>query len=192
MANLKTIFKSLLFIMLAAFLAAAIYVFMVKFHIITPPTFMPAIPYVQDAADSEKNMSELQKVKRENDNLKRKLVKQESEIELLKNDIKTIEDKHLAAQKADEEYKNRISELNEQLHDSRQSKSDQESAYKDMAKYFASMKTKDGAELLARLDENDAIGILEHIDTDTAAEILQKMPREKAVSLTRKMLVTTP
>ncbi|CFX65029.1 Magnesium transporter, MgtE intracellular domain [Syntrophomonas zehnderi OL-4] len=192
MANLKTIFKSLLFIVLAAFLAAACYVLLVKFHVITPPAFMPAVPYIQESTGSEKNMTELQKVKRENDKLKRKLVAQESEIELLKNDIKTIETKHLAAQKADEEYKNEISELNEQLHDSRQSKTDQEGAYKDIAKYFASMKTKDGAELLARLDENDAIGILEHIDTDTAAEILQKMPKEKALALTRKMLVTTP
>lgn len=197
MAKLKKIFRILFIILIAAALLLITYAALVYFHIITPPSFMPALPYVQKQASApvDRKTLELEKVKQENDTLKRKLVKQESEIELLKNDIKTVEDKQLAiqkaTQKADEEYKNKIIALNEKLNTSRQIKSDQESAYKDMAKYFAAMKTKDGAELLAKLDETDAIGILEQIDTETAAELLQKMPKEKAASITRKMLVTT-
>ncbi len=195
---LKKLFKIILFLFLTAVLLLGIYAALVYFHVITPPAFMPALPYIQEKTTKpvDKRVFELEKVKQENDILKKRLSNQEAENELLKNDMKELEDKKLAiqkaTQKADEEYKTKIIALNNKLSSSKQNKADQESAYKDMAKYFIAMKTKDGAELLAKLDETDAIGILEKIDTETAAELIQKMPKDKAASITRKMLVTTP
>ncbi len=198
MAKLKKVFKIIIFILVTVVLLVLTYAALVYFHIITPPNFMPAIPYIQEKANSpaDKKVSELDRVKHENDILKKKLTDQQDEIKLLKNDLKDIENKQLAnqkaIQKADEEYKDKIIALNEKLSQSQQTKTNQESTYKDMAKYFKAMSTKDAADLLGRLNEDDIIGILGQIDTDTAAELLQKMPRDKAASITKKMLVTSP
>lgn len=198
MAKLKKIAKVILLILIIAVVLLLTYAALVYFKIITPPAFMPDLPYIQQKANTpaDPRTIELEKVKEENDDLKKKLSKQESEIELLQNDLKTVEDKQAAIQKAkqkaDEEYTNKIIELNQKLSTTKKTSTNQTSVYKDLAKYYSVMKTKDGAELLTKLDENDAIGILEQIDTETAAELLQKMPKDKAASITKKMLVTTP
>jgi len=88
--------------------------------------------------------------------------------------------------------KDEVARLNEEILSFKTSRGNKKAAYKDMAEYFAEMKSKDGADILSRLKDEDIIGIFNEMPKDLVAEMLQKMDRDKATTLTRKMLVTEP
>lgn len=194
MSLLKKIIKGILIIIIILIIFLAGYAALLYFHIIKAPAFMPDLPYINDKqlTSANKKLSEVEKMAQENDILKKQLNDKEKEIDLLKQDFQELEDKQQAYKQADDKYQEKIIELNNQLNESAQNASDQDSIYKDMARYFMEMNSKDAADLMTRLEEKDTIGILEKMEVDSAAEVLQKMPRDKAASITRKMLVSSP
>jgi len=190
----KKILKGLLFIIILLLILLATYAALLYFNIIQAPAFMPNLPYIQDKeiSSENKNLSEVEKITKENDILKKQLTSKDKQIDLLKKDFQELEDKQQAYKQADAEYKDKLIALNNKLSDTEQSPMDQDSIYKDMAAYFMAMNAKEAADLLSRLKDEDIIGILEKMEIDSAAELLQKMPRDKATTITRQMLASTP
>lgn len=182
-------FLSLIFILLILLTA---YGALIKFGIVQAPAFLSSIPFLQNKNSSEKSLTELEKIAKENDILKKQLSSKEKQIETLKNDFQELENKQQALKKADADYQEKIIALNNQLSGTGPGATDKTSIYKDMAAYFMEMNSKEAADLMSRLNEEDAIGILEQMEVDSAAELLQKMPRDKAASITKKMLVSSP
>lgn len=184
--------KKFMLLVLIMLILLGAYGALIKFGLVQAPAFLPDIPFLQNKNSSEKNLTELEKMEKENDILKRQLSSKEKEIETLQKDFQELENKQQALKKADAEYQDKIISLNNQLSGTGTTAAGKESIYKDMAAYFTEMNSKEAADLMTRLNEEDAIGILEQMEVDSAAELLQKMPRDKAASITRKMLVSSP
>jgi len=140
--------------------------------------------------------TELQKVKKENDTLKKSIADKNYEMTTLQKNIDDMDNKQKVLQKSTDDAKAEIIKLNEKMLAGNKtdgdSKTSQQSVYKNMAQYFAEMNTKEAADLISKLNDQDIIGVLSALDTALAAEILQKMPRDKATLVTKKMLVSTP
>jgi flagellar motility protein MotE (MotC chaperone) len=168
------------------------------FKIIPTPSFVSYIPVVSDLLlpeeQEEKKLSpeviELQQAKRENASLKDTITEKQEEMKKLQDHLKNLEKEHKTSEDDIEQQKTEVARLNEEILNLKTSQSDKKAAYKDMATYFAEMKSKDAADILSRLQDEDIIGIFNEMPDDMVAEMLQKMDRNKATALTKKMLVT--
>lgn len=136
-------------------------------------------------------ISEIDKVILEKDELEQELADKISEINKLENIIEEYKRSERLIQEQELELQNEVDRLNTSLLNLENAKQNQQAAYKDMARYFAEMKTQDTADILSRLDNNDIIGIFNEMEDDLVAEILQKMNKDKAVDLTRQMLLVS-
>lgn len=158
--------------------------------------FADKIPFLNSGDPQEIQLTELQKVKEENDTLKRSITEKRAEMEALQKTIDDMDKKQKIGQKTTDDAKAEIIRLNEKLvlvtESASISKANQKSIYKNMAQYFAEMNGKEAADLLSKLSDQDIIGILGEMDTALAGEMLQKMPRDKAATVARKMLVPAP
>jgi len=157
---------------------------------------LPFITQSTQSAPQALQETELQKVKKENDTLKKSVADKNSEMTALQKNIEDMDNKQKLIQKSADDAKAEIIKLNEKLlagnKSDANSKTSQQNVYKNMAQYFAEMNTKEAADLMSKLNDQDIIGVLSALDTALAAEILQKMPRDKATLVTKKMLVSTP
>lgn len=174
---------------------AGAYYGLLYFNILKTPAVIKKVPvlgeYVSVSASAVKEETELDKLTARNEELSKSVTKKDKEISSLEDKCKELEKKVKLAEGSELKLKEEISRLNSELIDLKTAASSQQATYKDMAVYFAAMKTKDAADIIARLEDEDIIGILEEMQEELAAEILQNMEREKAVNITRKMLVTT-
>jgi len=136
------------------------------------------------------NQTELEKIRLENDNLKKSLVQKDQEMLALQKEIADFRQQQSGASEA--RLKDELARVNKELLDLKTSQGSRKAAYQDMAKYFSAMKSKDAADILSRLENPDIIGILGQMTADTAAEILQNMDHDRAGQISREMLVTAP
>lgn len=197
MSAAMKVIKKILLILLGIGLLAGVSYTLLYFHIIKTPTiiskYIPKLSTAIQYPNVKLQEIELQKVKKENDILKRSVSAKTTEMEALQKKIADLENARETDKKLLEDYKNQIIKLNESISSNAISdKPAKTNTYKDMADYFSEMNSKEAADILSRLNDDDVIGILNALKTDVAAELLQKMPRDKADTISRKMLVTSP
>lgn len=192
----KKIGKKLLFLLLGIILVAVVVWALLHFKIVSIPAVTDRLPFLNQSAPKDLQETELQKVKQENDTLKRSASEKKAEMEALQNTMEDLDNKQKILQKAGEDYKTQIIGLNEKLspvaNSTADPKNNQQSIYKNMAQYFAEMNSKEAADLLSKLNDQDIIGVLGAMETSLAGEMLQKMPRDKAATIAKKMLVASP
>jgi flagellar motility protein MotE (MotC chaperone) len=209
-AKIKKIGKVLVFMILGVILVAGIVWSLLHFKVVKIPAIInnnlstvmgkipmaDKIPFLKQSTPEELQETELQKVKQENDTLKRSVAEKKAEMEALQRTMEDMDKKQKIVQQAGEDAKAEIIRLNEKLleaaKNSTNTKASQQSIYKNMAQYFAEMNSKEAADLLSKLNDQDIIGVLGAMETSLAGEMLQKMPRDKATTIARKMLVASP
>jgi len=192
---MKKVLKIFFIIFMTIVLLAGAGFALLYFKIIDTPNFVSYIPVVGDLLIEEENkvpaeVTELNKIKTENARLKNTIAEKQEEMKKLQNSISGLEKESKATDNDNEQLKAEIARLNEEILTMKTTKSDRQTAYKDMAEYFIEMKSKDAADILSRLKDEDIIGIFNEMPKDVVAEMLQKMDRDKATALTKKMLVT--
>ncbi len=207
--KLKKIGKILVFMLLGIVLVAGIVWALLHFKVVNLPASISKlstvvekipladkIPFLKQSAPKDLQETELQKVKQENDTLKRSAAEKKAEMEALQKTMEDMDKKQKIVQKAGEDAKAEIIRLNEKLlvaaNPASNPKNDKQSIYKNMAQYFAEMNSKEAADLLSKLNDQDIIGVLGAMETALAGEMLQKMPRDKAATIAKKMLVASP
>jgi len=201
--KIKRTFKIVLFLLLGIIFVAAVVWALLHFKIVSIPAVtdrIPAVvsklPFLNQTAPKDLQETELQKVKQENDTLKRSASEKKTEMEALQKTMEDMDNKQKLLQKTGDDAKAEIIKLNEKLlaetNPATNSKNNQQNIYKNMAQYFAEMNSKEAADLMSKLNDQDIIGILTAMDTALAGEMLQKMPRDKAAIVAKKMLVTNP
>ena len=62
-----------------------------------------------------------------------------------------------------------------------------DTAYKQLAKYYAEMKPKEAVAIIDKLDDDTVIGILINLESDQAAKILATMDPKRAARLVNKL-----
>ncbi|PKM77663.1 MAG: hypothetical protein CVU90_06175 [Firmicutes bacterium HGW-Firmicutes-15] len=207
-AKIKKIGKILAFILLGIILVAGVVWALLHFKVVKLPTSISnlssvvekipmadKIPFLKQSVPKDLQETELQKVKQENDTLKRSAAEKKAEIEALQKTMEDMDKKQKIVQKNGEDAKAEIIRLNEKLllaaKPAGNSTTNQQ-IYKNMAQYFAEMNAKEAADLLSKLNDQDIIGVLGAMETALAGEMLQKMPRDKAATIAKKMLVASP
>lgn len=165
----------------------------IAFNVYKDKTLLQKIPVIKNLAAVQKTggegQTELEKMRQENDNLKKGLAAKNQEMQTMQ---KEIADLRQQSGSSESKLKDELAKLNKELLDLKTKQGNQKSAYQDMAKYFSAMKSKDAADILSRLNNPDIIGILGQMTADTAAEILQNMDHARAGQISREMLVTAP
>ena len=187
------VFKTFLIIILIFILVAGTGFGLLYFKILKTPNFVAYIPVVSNLLIEEDKLTELtpmEKAKKENTVLKSAITDKQEEIKEMQNEISQLKKELKTSENDVFKLKEEVARLNEEILNLKISKGDKKAAYKDMAGYFAEMKSKDAADILSRLKDEDIIGIFNEMPKDLVAELLQKMDRDKATTLTRKMLVT--
>lgn len=166
----------------------------IAFNVYRDKSLLQKIPVVKNLAAVKNsaggNQTELEKIRLENDNLKKSLVQKDQEMLALQKEIADFRQQQSGASEA--RLKDELARVNKELLDLKTSQGSRKAAYQDMAKYFSAMKSKDAADILSRLENPDIIGILGQMTADTAAEILQNMDHDRAGQISREMLVTAP
>ena len=190
------VFKTFLIIILIVILVAGTGFGLLYFKILKTPNFVAYIPVVSNLLIEEDKLNTeltpMEKAKKENAVLKSAITDKQEEIKEMQNEISQLKKELKTSENDVFKLKEEVARLNEEILNLKISKGDKKAAYKDMAGYFAEMKSKDAADILSRLKDEDIIGIFNEMPKDLVAEMLQKMDRDKATTLTRKMLVTNP
>ncbi|MBC7075225.1 MAG: hypothetical protein H5T98_03990 [Syntrophomonadaceae bacterium] len=174
---------------------AGCYYFLLRLNFVKAPAFLANIPAISNYVtqnQGEEPETELDKIKKENDNFKRIIAEQEQEINSLRDENRKIKQQLEAATQKESSLQGEIDQLNQDIEDLKVNKKNQQAVYKDMAGYFSAMKAADAAGILSGLDDEDIIGILGEMESESAAAILKNMERERAETVTRKMLVASP
>jgi len=190
---LKIFFISILIILLLAGAGFCL----LYFKILKTPNFVSYIPVVsnlliEDEVKIPPEVIALEKAKQENAALKNTVTAKQEEMQEMQAQISDLKKELKNSDNEAFKLKDEVARLNEEILNLKTSKGNKKAAYKDMAEYFAEMKSKDAADILSRLKDEDIIGIFNEMPKDMVAEMLQKMDRDKATTLTRKMLVTEP
>jgi flagellar protein FlbB len=192
---LKIFFITILIILLLAGAGFSL----LYFKIFKTPSFVSYIPVVSNLLIEEEvtvkvppEVIALDKAKKENASLKNAITAKQEEMQEMQKQINDLKKELKNSENEAFKLKDEVARLNEEILNLKTSKGNKKAAYKDMAEYFAEMKSKDAADILSRLKDEDIIGIFNEMPKDMVAEMLQKMDRDKATTLTRKMLVTEP
>lgn len=160
-------------------------------EVIPQPAFISSIPVIGShlGADPETDAEPVEKQttpKETADNDSKK----EKEVEELKLKLDALQKKLEQSEKTEALQQKKIEELsaeNDRLK-STEMEAGQSEASKDLAEYYAEMKTKDAAAILACLRDEEFISIIQYMPKDTAAEILQNLETTRAAEITRKMM----
>ncbi len=190
---LKIFFITILIIILLA----GAWFCLLYFKILKTPNFVSYIPVasnllIEDEVKVPPEEVALDKAKKENAALKNTITTKQEEMQEMQKQISDLKKELKNSDNEAFKLKDEVARLNEEILNLKTSKGNNKAAYKDMAEYFAEMKSKDAADILSRLKDEDIIGIFNEMPKDLVAEMLQKMDRDKATTLTRKMLVTEP
>ena len=193
---MKKVFKIFFITILIILLLAGTWFSLLYFEILKTPNFVSYIPVVGNLLIEEdelhKELNPLDEAKKDNSVLKTTIINKQEEIKAMQEQINDLKKELKASDNEAFKLKDEVARLNEEILDLKTSRGNKRRAYKDMADYFAEMKSKDAADILSRLKDEDIIGIFNEMPKDLVAEMLQKMDRDKATTLTRKMLVTEP
>ena len=191
--GLKILFIAILIILLLA----GAWFSLLYFKILKTPNFVSYIPVISNLLieDEVKALPEevrLDESIKENATLENTITEKQEEIREMQKQISDLKKELKISENEAFKLKDEVARLNEEILSFKTSRGNKKAAYKDMAEYFAEMKSKDAADILSRLKDEDIIGIFNEMPKDMVAEMLQKMDRDKATTLTRKMLVTEP
>ena len=194
---MKKVFKIVFTTILIILLLAGAWFALLYFKILKTPNFVSYIPVISNLLieDEVKVPPEevgLDEPKKEKATLESTITEKQEEIREMQKQISDLKKELKNSDNEAFKLKDEVARLNEEILNLKTSKGNKKAAYKDMAEYFAEMKSKDAAYILSRLKDEDIIGIFNEMPKDMVAEMLQKMDRDKATTLTRKMLVTEP
>ena len=194
---MKKVLKILFIAILIILLLAGAWFSLLYFKILKTPNFVSYIPVVsnlliEDEVKLPPEVVALEKAKQENATLKNTITDKQEEMKEMQERISDLKKELKNSENEAFKLKDEVARLNEEILSLKSSKGNKKAAYKDMAEYFAEMKSKDAADILSRLKDEDIIGIFNEMPKDLVAEMLQKMDRDKATTLTKKMLVTEP
>ncbi|HOQ08700.1 MAG TPA: hypothetical protein PLG09_01095 [Syntrophomonadaceae bacterium] len=180
----------LITLMIVAIASGAIYMLMVT-DVIPAPGFIKSLPVIGKPLQGERLSSE-DKLRQEYSKLQEDVKQRDNEINKLQARLNEAEQELKRAEALNKELQKENESLAVQIEELQSNRRNQESVYKDMAKYFAEMKPQEAADLLSRQKDEDIIGVLEQMETSQAADILQRMDREKAAAITRQMMAVSP
>ena len=187
-------FKTFSVIILIILLLAGAWLGLLYCKILKTPDFVAYIPVVSSLLVEEDELhtelTPLDVAKKENAVLKTTITEKQEEIKEMQEQISDLKKELKNSENEAFKLKDEVARLNEEILNLKTIKGNKRAAYKDMAGYFAEMKSQDAADILSRLKDEDIIGIFNEMSKDLVAEMLQKMDRDKATTLTRKMLVT--
>lgn len=195
MRQMGNILKIILSVILFFGLLFGVFYLLFFLDILKSPPFLNEIPIIGEIVSKDKIKKEPNKIvllEEENLTLKETIDKKNQELKNVQTDTDYIEGQLKAVMDNEDQLKEEIINLNEQLINAEMKKEAQAKVYKDTAKYYAEMNAKNAAEIITKLEVEHIIGILVELEPDAAADILQNMPGDKAAEVTRKMLVTAP
>lgn len=194
---MKKVFKIFFITILIILLLAGAWFALLYFKILKTPSFVSYIPVISNLLIEDEVKASPEEVRldesiKENATLENTITEKQEEIREMQKQISDLKKELKTSENEAFKLKDEVARLNEEILNLKSSKGNKKAAYKDMAEYFAEMKSKDAADILSRLKDEDIIGIFNEMPKDLVAEMLQKMDRDKATTLTRKMLVTEP
>ena len=183
----------LLTLIIVAIISGSVYMLMVM-DVITAPAVLQKVPVVGERLQPKGKvvLTAEEKLQEKRAQLEKGIAQRDEDMEELQSQLQEADKQLKSAAALNKELQSENEALAKQIEDLQIGRANQQSAYKDMASYFAEMKAQEAADLISRQRDQDIIGILGEMETSQAADILEKMDRDKAAAITRQMLAVSP
>ena len=180
--------KKIVLVVISMALLAGAWCSLMYFGVLAPPAFIKKIPLADRLLGSSKTtVEQLSPEEEEKRRLLAKIKSLEEEKTALERELQA---KDTELRKVKSDLASATGQL-EELKKATMTAKGQDDVFKELARYYSSIKPKEAALVFEQLDDETVIGILQHMDSEQVGKIMAAISPERAAVITKKMLEVT-